>query len=121
MSLTNRQGTAIVDSSSDEGMEGMDEGMTEDEEEEEEGVAAARTARQQARQEAALQRFFVAATGCLLQHKKRRCRRKQRPLGPGQEAGQGQGQGQGVLIDGSMLMVESCTYETIMQVEQRLL
>ena len=78
-----------------------------DDEEEEEGVVAARMMRQQARQEAELQRFFAAAAGCLLQHKKRRCSRKHRP---------GQEPGQGVLIDGSMLMVESGSYETILQV-----
>jgi hypothetical protein len=82
-----------------------------DEEEEEEGVVAARMMRQQARQEAELQLFFAAAAGCLLQHKKRRCSRKPRP---GQEPGQVGGGG--VLIDGSMLMVESGSYETILQV-----
>ena len=75
-------------------------------------MVAARMMRQQARQEAELQLFFAAAAGCLLQHKKRRCSRKPRP---GQEPGQGGGGG-GVLIDGSMLMVESGSYETILQV-----
>lgn len=80
-----------------------------DDEEEEEGVVAARIMRQQARQETELQLFFASAAGCLLQHKKRRCSRKPRP-------GQEPGQGGGVLIDGSMLMVESGSYETILQV-----